>query len=135
MKPPKTKRGRRTIGVTADAIAMLRDHRKRQLELRLQLGQGGQPTLVFSTLDGDMLSPDNFSRDWRRILRARKLPLCSFHALRHTHASLLLAGGTDVLTVSRRLGHAKASVTLDVYGHVIEGGDQAATKTIERLLK
>ena len=135
VKPPKTKRGRRTIGVTAGAIAMLRDHRKRQLELRLQLGQGGQPTLVFSTLDGDMLSPDNFSRDWHRILRARKLPLCSFHALRHTHASLLLAGGTDVLTVSRRLGHAKASVTLDVYGHVIEGGDQAATKTIERLLK
>ena len=135
VKAPKTKRGRRNIGLTADAVAVLREHRKRQLELRLQLGFGGQPVLVFSTLDGDILSPDNFSRDWRRTLRARKLPLCSFHALRHTHASLLLAGGTDVLTVSRRLGHAKASVTLDTYGHKVEGGDQAATKTIERMLK
>ena len=101
----------------------------------MQLGQGGQPELVFSTLEGDMLSPDNFSRDWRRTLRARKLPLCSFHALRHTHASMLLNAGVDVLTVSRRLGHAKASVTLDTYGHKVEGADQAATAAIERVLK
>ena len=37
--------------------------------------------------------------------------------------------------VSRRLGHAKASVTLDTYGHKVEGADQAATAAIERVLK
>ena len=93
------------------------------------------PLLVFSDIEGELLSPDNFSRDWRRTLRVRKLPLVSFHALRHTHASMLLGAGVDVLTVSRRLGHSKASVTLDVYGHTVEGTDQAAVAAIERVLK
>ena len=107
---------------------MLREHRKRQIELRLQLGQGGQPVLVFTPVAGELLSPDNLT------LRARKLPLVSFHSLRHTHASVLLNAGVDVLTVSRRLGHRKASTTLDVYGHTIEGADKAATKKLEGLL-
>jgi integrase len=63
------------------------------------------------------------------------LPAVSFHALRHTHASILLRGGTDVLTVSRRLGHSKPSVTLDTYGHLIEGADAAAAEAIEKALK
>ena len=99
-KPPKTKRGRRNIGIAPDAVAMLRNHRKFQMELRLQLGQGGQPTLVFSDIEGESLSPDNLSRDWRRICTSRKLPRCSFHALRHTHASRLIRSGVDILTVS-----------------------------------
>ena len=82
-----------------------------------------------------MLSPDNLSRDWARTVRRLKLPTVSFHALRHTHASMLLRAGVDVLAVSRRLGHGKASVTLDVYGHLIEGGDAAAAKAIEGVLK
>lgn len=128
VKPPKTKRGKRPIGLTGDAVAMLREHRKRQIELRLQLGQGGQPVLVFTPVAGELLSPDNLT------LRARKLPLVSFHSLRHTHASVLLNAGVDVLTVSRRLGHRKASTTLDVYGHTIEGADKAATKKFGGLL-
>jgi len=58
-----------------------------------------------------------------------------FHALRHTNASMLLRAGVDVLTVSRRLGHGKASVALDAYGHLIEGDDAAAAKAIEGVLK
>jgi len=135
IKPPKTKRGRRNIGLAPDAITMLRAHKAEQMRLRLALGQGGAPVLVFSTIDGELLSPDNLSRDWRRVCRARKLPLVSFHSLRHTHASVLLRAGVDVLTVSRRLGHGKASVTLDCYAHLIEGADAAAAKAIEGLLK
>jgi integrase len=135
VKAPKTRRSRRNIGLAPDAVAMLRAHRKQQIELRLALGQGGSPVLVFSTIEGEMLSPDNLSRDWRRICDARRLPRCSFHALRHCHASKLIREGVDILTVSRRLGHSNASLTLDVYGHLIEGGDAAAVKAIDGLLK
>jgi integrase len=135
VKPPKTKRGRRNISLPPDAVAMLRDHRKRQIELRLALGQGGQPVLVFSTFEGEMLSPDNLSRDWVRVCKQRKLQRSSFHSLRHTHASLLLAAGVPVLTVSRRLGHAKVSTTLDVYGHLMPAADADAAKAIEGVLK
>ena len=44
-------------------------------------------------------------------------------------------GGGDVLTVSRRLGHAKAAITLDVYSHLLPGSDAAAAKAIEGVLE
>ena len=88
-------------------------------------------TWIFSTIEGELLSPDNLSRDWRRIGTARKLPRVSFHALRHTNASVLISKGVDILTISRRLGHSKPSVTLDVYGHLIEGTDTAAAQALD----
>jgi integrase len=63
------------------------------------------------------------------------LPLVTFHALRHTHASVLIRESVDILTISRRLGHSKASITLDVYGHMIGGADEAAAKAIEKVMK
>jgi integrase len=41
----------------------------------------------------------------------------TLHGLRHTHVSQLIAAGMDVLTISRRIGHASADITLRVYGH------------------
>jgi integrase len=134
VKPTKTRRGKRNIALSAEAVAMLREHRKEQLELRLALGQGGQPTLVFSTIEGDYLKPNSISRSWRQACKARKLPRVAFHSLRHCHASALIRAGVDILTISRRLGHSKAAMTLDVYGRLIEGSDAAAAKAIEGML-
>ena len=136
VKSPKTKRGRRNIALPPDAIAILRAHKVKTLELRLALGMGNivPETWVFSTVEGELLSPDNLSRDWRRISTARKLPRVSFHALRHTNASVLISKGVDILTISRRLGHSKPSVTLDVYGHLIEGTDTAAAQALAGVL-
>ena len=116
---------------------MLRAHKVQQMQLRLALGQGAlkTETFVFNTVEGRMLSPDNLSRDWRRVCDAKKLPAVSFHALRHTHASLLIAKGVDILMISRRLGHSKASITLDVYGHLIAASDEKAADAITGLLK
>jgi integrase len=137
VKPPKTKRGRRNITLPAETVTMLRAHKVKTMELRLALGMGNiaPGTLVFSTVNGALLSPDNLSRDWRRVSAAKKLPVVSFHALRHTHASVLIRAGVDILTISRRLGHSKPSVTLDTYGHLIEGADKAAAEAISRVLK
>ena len=48
--------------------------------------------------------------------------------MRHTHASILIASGVDIKTVSARLGHASASFTLDTYGHLLPGNQVAAEK-------
>jgi integrase len=47
-------------------------------------------------------------------------PLFSFHSLRHTYASLLIANGVPIIEVSRLMGHAKVTTTLEVYGHLYE---------------
>ena len=120
----------------ADTVAMLRAHKVEQMQLRLALGMGAvkSDTLVFSNVDGEPLRPRNLTKMWSRAQTALKLPAVSFHAFRHSHVSMLIRAGVDVLTISRRIGHSKASMTLDVYGHLIRGGDEAAAKAIEGVL-
>lgn len=54
------------------------------------------------------------------------MPTVTLHALRHTHASQLIAAGLDVVTVSRRLGHSNPTVTLNVYAHLFGNTDERA---------
>ena len=63
------------------------------------------------------------------------LPLIPFHGLRHTSATLLIAGKQDVKTVSSRLGHAQTSTTMNIYAHALQEGDQRAADTLETILK
>jgi integrase len=137
VKPPKTKNGRRTISLPASTIQALRAHRRAQRELRVALGLGRETTdtPVFSTPEGSLRSPDNLSRDWRRTVRSRGLPQVMFHALRHSHASALIAAGLDVVTVSRRLGHGSPSVTLTVYAHLFQKTDTRAADAIEMAMR
>lgn len=55
----------------------------------------------------------------------------SLHALRHTHASQLIASGMDVITISRRLGHGSPTITLGVYGHLFTNSDDRAAQIME----
>lgn len=62
--------------------------------------------------------------DYKNLVDLQKrIPHKKFHALRHTHASLLLANNVPLIDVSRRLGHAKPSITLDLYGHAMPDHD------------
>lgn len=63
-KTPKTKAGRRDIGLPEIVVDALRDHRRQQLELRVSLGLGKPPTdaLVFRTLNGEPQAPSDVSR-------------------------------------------------------------------------
>jgi integrase len=134
-KTPKSRRGRRKISLPIAAAGEMRAHRKAQQERRLQLGRGKATIedLVFPRPDeSGPREPDTLTIEWLRATAAigRRVNL---HALRHTHASSLIAAGVDILTISRRLGHAKPSVTLDVYGHLYAGSDDRAVQAMEAL--
>jgi len=130
-KEPKSKRGRRTISLSLAVVAELRKHWAAQQEQRLSLGLGGSPPdgLVFADWDGSPFAPDRLSDNFADTMEAAGLPHVTLHTLRHTHASQLIRSGVDILTVSRRLGHATATVTLNVYGHLITTEDKAAEIT------
>ncbi|HXY92089.1 MAG TPA: tyrosine-type recombinase/integrase [Acidimicrobiia bacterium] len=66
-------------------------------------------------------NPDAVGWSFAREVEATKLPRIRFHDLRHSHATHLLAAGTNVKLVSERLGHATVAFTLDTYGHVLPG--------------
>ena len=120
-------------------IAALRKHRLAQLELRAKLGLGrlSDDDLLFPhPLRGGPQGPRNFSnRTSRWALKSVGLPRVNFHALRHKHASQLIAAGIDVVTVSRRFGHANPSTTLNVYSHLFKRDGSAAAKVINDALR
>ena len=136
-KPPKSKAGRRTVPLSPEVIDALREHRRGQLETRVALGLGKLPedALVFCGPEGGPMSPDKLSRDWSRLVVSRKLPKVSFHALRHTHVSILIDEGLDVLSVSRRIGHGSPALTLKVYSHLFSCKDDRAVAAISRALR
>lgn len=136
VKAPKTAAGRRTVSLPAFAVAALRDHRRQQLELRMALGIGGGPNdaPVFGDIEGEWPNPYSISDRWRDAVKNRKLPKVTFHALRHSHASALIAAGLDVVAVSRRLGHASPALTLSVYSHLFRNDDGKAAAAIDAAL-
>jgi integrase len=135
-KPPKSK-GSRTISLPPNAVAVLREHRRKQLEMRLALGFGrpDPDAHIFCHPDGSPMSPDDLSRDWARACKSLGLPKVTFHALRHTHVSALIAAGLDVVTISRRKGQSKPTVTLNTYGHLFKNTDAAAATAIEAAMR
>jgi integrase len=86
-KEPKSEHGRRSVSLPLSVVDVLRAYRRDQLEIRVALGLGklAGEALVFCEYDGTPMPPDKLSRDWSRLVPARKLPDVSFHALRHTH--------------------------------------------------
>jgi integrase len=137
IKSPKTRHGRRTIALPPIAIEVFREHRKTQLEIRLKLGIGRllPEHHVFGDLCGSVRHPDWITYHWRHIVEALGLPRVTLHALRHSHASALIAAGQDVVTVSRRLGHASPTITLSVYAHLFDKTDEAAASAIQEVLR
>ena len=90
--------------------------------------------LMFTSKVGTPIFYRNLLRDFKLLLKKVGLPDIRFHDLRHTAASLMLNHGIPVIVVSRRLGHAKPSITLDVYGHLIPSMQTEVAQKIDDLI-
>jgi integrase len=136
IKSPKTKTGKRSVGLAAETVEVLRAHKIATLERRMVLKQGAltDETPVFGSLEATFLVPNSVTRTWHRALESRGIPKVSFHALRHSHVSALIRAGVDILSISRRIGHAKPSLTLDRYGHLLPCSDVACVAAIGKVL-
>ena len=63
------------------------------------------------------------------------MPHITVHGLRHTNASLMIANGTDIKTVSKRLGHANVTTTGNIYTHAIKSADELAADKLTDIFK
>lgn len=132
--PPKTLRSRRTIVMPAATLARVRarDPRFQRGRRSLAAAEG----LVFTTASGERITQNVFYRTWMRAVQAAHdeglLKTPRIHDLRHSHATLLLGKGVDILTVSRRLGHSSVAVTGDIYGHLGKSSDEAILAALDR---
>lgn len=124
-----TTKSDRVDRITLDAatVAALRAWRVRQLEERLACGAEWPGDLVWTWQDGQRLHPDTITRAFARLRNRAGLPGLSIHHLRHSWATIALAKGVSVKTVSDRLAHSSVRVTLDLYTQATPEQDAAAT--------
>lgn len=131
----KTKTGRvRSLTLPAGDLAALRAFRNRERERLFAVGvRLDEETTILTDGIGEPMTPKYLGQTF--TIWARKHGLdCTYHSLRHTAASLMLASGIDVRTVAGRLGHASATTTLAIYSHMIRQADVDAADRIEALI-
>lgn len=136
---PKTSRSRRTIHLPRPLVDVLRAHKARQAEQRLAFGAGwggrwADENLVFTNSVGGALDPNRVNRQVQQLARDAGLGKWTPHELRHSAASLLIAQGVPLKTISDMLGHSSIRVTADVYGHLLSDARTEAATAMENVL-
>ena len=132
---PKTRRGRRTIGLDPETLEALKAHAARQADERSAAGETWlESGYVFVRPSGEALQPFAVSKAFHQLSAAACLPQIRLHDLRHSYATLALASGVNPRIVSGRLGHSTVALTLDVYSHVLPQQDREAAEAIAGLL-
>ena len=133
--PTKTRRSRRLISLDERTLDIRREHRRRQVELRLMAGPAFQDhDLVFCLADGRPLHPDRLTQMFRDRSRASGLPYLTLHGLRHSHATQMLRAGVHPKVVQERLGHSSIAITLDTYSHAIPAMQEDAAQRAAALI-
>ena len=132
----KTYSSVRVTKIPPEAIDIIRMYRREQIELRLKLGDRWvESNKVFTQWDGRPIYPGSITQWFRKFIKRYDLPPITLHGLRHTNATLLIAGGTDIRTVAARLGHSNTSTTTNIYAHAIQSADERASELLGNLLE
>lgn len=91
--------------------------------------------LVICTSTGSPQDPRNVVRVMKRIVKTAKVPNIRFHDIRHTHASILISTGIDIVKISKRLGHANPKITLEFYAHLLPNTDNDIADTFHQTIQ
>jgi len=128
-------RDTRILTLPKETIDLLRQYRREQLRLQLLNGDRWVHSgYVFTQDNGERMSPDSITGWLSDFSHRHGLPHINPHAFRHTVASVLLANGTDIVTVSKQLGHASITTTESFYSHIIEENKAKASECIADVL-
>ena len=121
----------RFIKLPTETMELLRQYRRWYWELKIKNGDRWQDTgFLFVKENGEPMIPDGITAWLSEFSKRHNLPHINPHAFRHTMASILINSGKDVVSVSKRLGHAKVSTTTDIYSHIIMEADEQASECL-----
>jgi integrase len=135
-KDAKTESGERDIAIGQTVIDALTSHK---LEQRKAIDRAGgkyrTQGLVFADGLGGPLSPTGaFRSTWSRVTKLAGLEGFTFHDLRHSHLSLMLANGEPLPMVSERAGHANPAITARIYAHALKSQQAEAARRFDAML-
>ena len=89
---------------------------------------------VFNQRNGELMNLDTIGGYLKKFADKYNLKPVHLHSFRHSNASMLIASGVDLKTVSSRLSHSNLSTTGNIYAHVINTADAKASNALENIL-
>lgn len=132
--PTKTKTSR-DLKLPPETMQLLAELRREQMRQRLISGDRWQETgYVFTSDTGAPIHPDSVTKWLADFSKRNGLPHINPHAFRHSAASILIATGNDIATVSAYLGHCSVSTTENIYLHLIQEKMAQASDCIANVL-
>lgn len=131
----KTESSKRVIKIPGAALEILKEHKIQQAKEYFKLGDlWVKSNKVFTQWNGKPIHPDTITGWFSRFIKKNNLPPIHLHSLRHTNATLLIASGADLRTVSKRLGHSNMTTTSNIYTHAIKSADERAAELLNDIL-
>ena len=133
----KNRSSERVMKLSQTAVNYLNAYKIYQIEQRLKVGDKWQNSgYIFTNDIGEPINPNTISSWFSKFMNRHsdRLPYITLHSLRHTNATLQIAGGVPITTVAKRLGHTNSTTTGKIYAHAIKSADEAAAETLENLL-
>ena len=116
----KTDNSRRRVFIMDELFHDFEMYKSIQMSIKEQDYSYNPEGYVFCQENGSPYEPRTYQDLFKRCIRQAGIPDANFHSLRHTFATRSLEQGMDVVTLSRLLGHANPSITLDKYGHALD---------------
>lgn len=115
---PKTARSRRMLTVSPGVVELLKSWRRKRAALQLRAGsEWVESDYVFTTEAGRPVDPSSALRVFKVAAARAGVEGATIHSLRHAAATAMINAGNPITAVSSALGHARTSITVDVYGH------------------
>ncbi len=132
-KAPKTRHSLRDMAIPDRLIETLKEYKLHQEQYAAMMGEGWNDLgYIFTEVDGHVMNPMTPTKQFDHFLKRHGIRHLKFHGLRHTSATMLLANGCDIKTVSTRLGHADLETT-NIYVHALDESDRGAADTFDRV--
>ena len=139
VKEPKTRSGDRYVYFSAEMESLLREYQRECQYITQTYDERklNMDDFLFRRQGTRLpMTPTTFTWRFKCILKKNGLPeRLNVHSLRHTAASLMIAGGADVATVAGILGHSQPSTTLDIYTHAFDKNKKAASAELQGMLE
>lgn len=125
---PKNGKGR-TIFLNPPVLQILKEWKREQQINAFRLGKPING-YVFTHEDVEPMHVHAFTAYLQKFGKKYNLPGIHPHALRHTMATISIANGADIVSVSKKLGHANTAITLNVYSHANEEAQKRANEVL-----
>lgn len=128
----KTYTSIRSIRISKSLVEILKRHREIQENNRQKLGEAYKETgFVCCRVDGKLPNVSHFSRCFRTATKEHGFEPIRYHDLRHSFTTNMIHLGVPINTVSKMLGHASVTITLDTYAHVLEEMQEEAVSKLD----